>query len=166
MWIELPPLWIGLLNGIGIPAAHLLVSWAFSAMPATVFHPDGFCFRRRHWEQRGRIYQRLFRVRRWKTLLPDAATWFNGFAKAKLQSTAPDYLETFIVETCRGESAHWVQLAVITGFILWTPWPFCLIILAYALASNLPCIINLRHTRIRLHGLLTQSGPGTGKRSS
>ena len=157
MWIDLPPLWIGLLNGIGIPATHLLVSWAASAMPATAFHPDGFCFRSRPWEKNGAIYQRVFRVRRWKTMLPDAATWFNGFAKAKLQSTGPGYLRAFIIETCRGEFAHWVQLIMIAGFILWTPWPYATIILAYALFSNLPCITNLRHTRIRLRGLRSRT---------
>ena len=57
-----------------------------------------------------RLYERVFLVRRWKHLLPDAAPWFGGVAKAKLQSAEPAYLDTFAAETRRGEFSHWLQL--------------------------------------------------------
>ncbi len=154
MWIELPNLWIAILNCLGIPAAHLLVSWWASALPSSRFHPDSLLFRHRLWERGGSFYQKVFRVRSWKHRLPDAATWFGGIAKRRLESTGRRYLETFAIETCRGEFAHWLQILVISGFILWTPWPYSPVIIAYALLSNLPCVINLRHTRIRLLDLL------------
>ena len=70
--------------------------------------------------------------------------------KKKLQSTEPDYLRKFILETRRGEFSHWVQWILITSFIAWNPFPANLIIIAYAFASNVPCLVNLRHTRQRL----------------
>ena len=157
MWIELPKLWIAVINCLGIPAAHLLVAWLSSRLPATTFHPEGFLFRTRAWERSGFLYQRVFHVRRWKHRLPDAAPWFQGFAKGKLSSTDPAYLQTFITETCRGELSHWLQVIAISGFTIITPYPASLAIIAYSLLSNLPCIINLRHTRIRLKQILNHS---------
>ena len=55
----------------------------------------------------------------------------------------------FIRETRRGEAAHLAQLVVISGFSLWTPWPWALVILAWALASNLPCLALQRYNRLR-----------------
>jgi len=153
MWIELPKLWIAVINCLGIPAAHLGIAWASTRVPATAFNPDGLFFRTGWWERGGRLYERLFLVRRWKHLLPDAAPWFRGFAKGQLRSTDPAYLKTFATETCRGESSHWIQLLVIGSFILWTPFPAALVIIAWSLLSNLPCIINLRLTRIRIQAL-------------
>jgi glycosyl-4,4'-diaponeurosporenoate acyltransferase len=146
MWIDIPNFWIAVINCVGIAAAHLLIAWGFTRLPASVFHsattgpPRSSC----------RFYERVFFVRRWKGLLPDAAPWFGGIAKAKLKSTDPAYLESFAAETRRGECSHWLQLLTISGFILWTPWPASLGIIAWAFFSNLPCIISLRHTRLRI----------------
>jgi glycosyl-4,4'-diaponeurosporenoate acyltransferase len=96
------------------------------------------------------VYEKVFFIRRWKHLLPDGAPWFDGFPKKKLESTEPGYLRKFILETRRGEFSHWLQIIAITGFIAWNPFPANLIIISYALASNLPCLLNLRHTRQRL----------------
>lgn len=149
MWIELPGLWIALLNGLGIPAAHLLIAWGCTRLPTTLFRSrrpplPGGSFR---------LYERLFLVRRWKALLPDAAPWFGGIPKGRLQSADAAYLDTFAAETRRGEFSHWLQMIVISTFILWTPFPAALVIIGWALVSNLPCIISLRHTRLRILNL-------------
>jgi len=149
MWIDLPHLWIAILNCLGIPAAHLLVAWGSTRLPSSVFRARSG----RPPARDGRLYEKLFLVRRWKHLLPDAAPWFGGIAKATLQSADPAYLDTFAAETRRGEFSHWLQLLVISAFILWTPFPAALAIIAWAILSNLPCIINLRHTRLRIRHL-------------
>lgn len=154
MWIDLPNFWIVVLNCLGIPAAHLIVAWWSTRLPADAFLPSGFLFRTRAWEHDGNFYQRVFLVRRWKDHLPDAAPWFRGFAKDRLRSSDRGYLQTFMIETCRGEFSHWIQIIAINLCLLWTPNPACLIIVAYSLLSNLPCIINLRHVRARLQGVL------------
>lgn len=107
-------------------------------------------FRTRRWERGGAIYGNMFFMRKWKSLLPDGGAWFGGFAKSRLKSRDVAYLQRFQIETCRGEFAHWLQLGLILCFILWTPWPFSLVIVLYGFLSNLPCIMNLRHTRARL----------------
>ncbi len=153
MWIELPPIWIYSINILGIPTVHLLVAWWSHKKPISSFDPLSPLFCSRSWEANQRIYEFL-KVRIWKNLLPDAAAWFSGFAKASLNSTDPDYLRIFVKETCRGEESHWLQLLLILPFVLWTPFPQSVIIIVYAFFSNIPCILNLRQTRLRIQKLL------------
>ncbi len=153
MWIELSNVWVAVLNVAGIPAAHFGLSWLFTRMPASWFRPAAFPFARWPGESAG-TYDRWFRVKRWKHLLPDAAGWFGGFPKAGLRSRDAAYLEQFRIETCRGEAAHWAQWLVISGFIIWTPWPWALVLPVYAILMNLPCILLQRQNRLRLGRLL------------
>lgn len=146
MWLEFSNLTITLLNCLGIPAIHLSIAWFCEQLsddrftrpiPEKITAPSA-------------IYEKVFLIRRWKHLLPDGAPWFDGFPKKKLESTEPAYLRKFILETRRGEFSHWLQLFAISGFVAWNPFPANLVIIAYAVASNLPCLLNLRYTRLRL----------------
>lgn len=151
MLLELSNLWIVILNVIGIPAIHLGISWIYTQMPQERFNTQSFLFKTRGWEKGGRIYQKLFRIRKWKHLLPDAAPWFHGFAKGKLSRRDPDYFRAFIAETCRGEAAHYAQIPGIMLTLIWNPWPVAAIVMiVYAFLSNLPCLILQRFTRARL----------------
>lgn len=150
MFVEIPPTLILLLNVFGIPSAHLLVAYWSIHLPNEFFQPRSFFFETRSWEKKGKIYERVFQVRKWKDRLPDGASWLAGFAKNSLQSRDPIYLEKFTIETCRGEFSHWIQTIVILAFVVWNPFPANLIIITYAILSNLPCIISQRHTRCRL----------------
>jgi len=146
MWLELPNIYIIVLNVIGIPTAHLLIAWWSNGLPSRWFQfPLPNTAKKPH-----SFYQKLFFLRRWKNILPDAGPWLNAFPKKKLQSTEPAYLRTFILETRRGEFSHWCQILVISAFIVWNPYPANYVIIVYALLSNMPCIINLRHTRKRM----------------
>ena len=155
MLIELSALWLTLLNIVAIPAIHLVISWCFTRMPAKWFDSDSQLFRARSWESGGSIYQSFFRIRSWKGLLPDAAPWFGGFAKGKLKEKNPQYIKDFIVETCRGEAAHYAQIIGIWGMLVWNPWPVAgIVMIVYAILSNFPCMILQRYTRARLQRLL------------
>lgn len=161
MWLELSNLWIVILNALGIPAIHLGVSWWFTKLDRSWFDPSSRLFRERRIEEGGRVYQTLFRIRQWKPLLPDAAPWFDGFAKGKLGSKDPDYLRAFIAETCRGEAAHYAQIPALLLTLIWNPWPVAAIVMiVYAVLSNLPCLILQRFTRARLRALLAAAGTG------
>lgn len=153
MWLELPNLWIGLLNGLGIPIAHFGISWLFTRMPLGWFPPNAFPALP---GETANMLDRIFRIKSWKSHLPDAGPWFGGFAKRNLRSASTEFLTRFRAETCRSEAAHWAQLFVIASFILWTPWPWALIIVAYAILSNLPCILLQRQNRLRLNQILSR----------
>lgn len=157
MWLELPNLWIAVLNLLAVPAIHLGVSWCFTKMERARFDPSAPLFRERPWEAGGEIYQRLFRIRAWKHLLPDAAPWFDGFAKGRLADKDPAYLRAFVAETCRGEAAHYAQVPALLLTLVWNPWPVAAAVMAvYSLLSNLPCVLLQRFTRARLRRFLAE----------
>jgi glycosyl-4,4'-diaponeurosporenoate acyltransferase len=137
--------------------AWLVIQFAISkwvtVLHASWFNPNGWVYRPRRWERGGKFYESLG-VKRWKDRLPDAAPWFKGgFAKATLASRSRNYLDRFAVETCRGELAHWLALMMGPLFFLWNrPWVGWLMV-AYAVAGNIPCIVVQRYNRCRLNRL-------------
>jgi glycosyl-4,4'-diaponeurosporenoate acyltransferase len=107
------------------------------------------------WERGGDAYEHCCAIHRWKDVLPDGGAWFaGGFAKARLARRDPAYLRQFARETWRGELCHWLALCCTPLFFPWNPWWGDLVIAAYAILANLPCILVQRHNRARLQRLL------------
>jgi glycosyl-4,4'-diaponeurosporenoate acyltransferase len=78
--IELPILWIIVLNVGGWLAIQMGFAWAFTQLPVTWFNPgDAFV-----WERRGQFYESVFGIKAWKDRLPDAARWFGSVIQAAL----------------------------------------------------------------------------------
>ncbi len=132
-----------------------LVSWGSSRItwhyPERFLNPNAFMFRTRPWEDNGWIYRRILRVHRWKEHLPEDVILFPaGFPKRRLRGTDPDYLERFILETCRAELTHWIPLVAWPLFWIFNPLRVMPFMLLYALLSNLPCVIVQRYNRPRL----------------
>ena len=152
MWLELSNTWIIVANVLGIPSVHILLSWFCTNAPDRWFDKPT----KRQCTKPHPVYTKLFFIRSWKHLLPDAAPWMNGFPKGNLKSTDTAYLLRFMLETRRGELAHWLQWLVISCFIVWNPYPAYLVILSYAALANLPCILNLRYTRMRMAHVLAK----------
>jgi len=151
----LPIAWTVALNIIPWLVIHMGVSYVVTRLPASRFRPECWLYVPRSWEAGGRLYERLFRIKAWKGLLPDAAPWFaGGFAKQSLQSLDRAYLQRFVRETCRGELAHWITMLCAPVFFLWNPAWACLVITAYALGANVPCILAQRYNRIRFAKVL------------
>lgn len=161
MLIELPWAWIVALNVAGWLIVQVGLAWAFTRMPVTWFDPS----EPRFTEDSGSFHERFLAIKRWKGWLPDGARWFaGGFAKGALAATDPLYLRRFICETRRGELCHWVAVGCAPIFFLWNPWWGDLIIVTYALAANLPCILTQRYNRARFSRLLRRVSLGRQNR--
>lgn len=146
---------IAAVNTLAWPAIQLGLAWAFTRMPDDWFERDAMA---KPCPCEKRFLERVLRVKHWKDRLPDAASWFaGGFAKAKLASHDAEYLRRFIRETRRGELCHWCAIGCVVFFLPWNPWWADLVIAAYAIAANLPCILVQRYNRGRLMKLLARS---------
>jgi glycosyl-4,4'-diaponeurosporenoate acyltransferase len=137
-------------NLLGWPLIHIALGFVALRLPPHLFAEDTWLTTPRQWERDGRFYRDWLAIRRWKTLLPDGAPWLGGFAKKRIHSRDSSYLAQFLLETRRAESAHWCMLCCLPLFFLWNPPWACLVMTAYALAANLPCILAQRYNRIAL----------------
>ncbi|MGD9874078.1 MAG: glycosyl-4,4'-diaponeurosporenoate acyltransferase [Kiritimatiellia bacterium] len=145
------PLRLALTNVAGCLTVQMGIAWGITQLPARLFRPEAWLYRKRGWELNGRLYERFFLIRKWKPLLPDGAALFKGgFPKKSLRDRSPEYFLRFEQETCRGELAHWLQMACAPLFFLWNPpWAGWSIII-YFLLVNFPCVLAQRYNRFRL----------------
>ena len=154
--IELPELWTLALCFVIWPILQVSAALFCLVLPDRFFNRDSFLFKRHRWEAGGRIYERLFRVRRWKHLLPDgAAAWKRrGYQKKHIEDFSADNLRRFWVESARGELTHWLAILPFWAFGFFVPPAVIALMLLYALAVNMPCIIVQRYNRPRVERML------------
>ncbi|WP_018969859.1 hypothetical protein [Rubritalea marina] len=149
MLLELPALWIAVLNVVLIPVLHLGFAWLSLQLPQQWFQ-----LHHNPAHEPSQLYTSLFRVHQWKNILPDGAPWLGGPSKSGIKSHHKQELQQFLAECRRGQFAHWLQALAISTLVIYNPTPANWIILIYAQLSNLPCILNLRHTELRLRVVL------------
>jgi glycosyl-4,4'-diaponeurosporenoate acyltransferase len=130
---------------------HLSVGMSTARMRPNSFDPQSWLYRQRVWERGGKTYKSLLRIKKWKRLLPDGVAVFKGgLGKKRLENPEAAHLGRYILETCRAEFTHWVILLFAFIFFVWNDWWIGLIMVAYGLAANMPCIIAQRYNRMRL----------------
>ena len=123
MLCELSPVWTVVLNLAAWLVIHLGVAWAGTRAPKRLFDPAYPLYRIRSWELNSHFYEVILGIRSWKDRLPDWGGRFRGgFFKRSLETSSPEYLQRFILETCRGEAVHWAVLSMALPFFLWNPW--------------------------------------------
>lgn len=167
--------WTILLDFVAWAAIHTGISYVFLRVPHRVLNPESWLLRTRALEAGGTLYEKLFRVRRWKMLLPSGGAWFrDGFSMKSLESRQPEYLRTWVMESCRAEMCHWAAIPSSLLFFLWNPLPVGFVMILYAIAFNLPCIVAQRYNRPRMLDILrkkdviqfcpqSQADPGSEK---
>lgn len=152
--IELPIGWIIVLDAAAWAFFHLTISFAAVRIPSAWFIDHSHWFWTLPFEQDGRLWQRLFRVKQWKQLIPDGTMFIrSGYDKSKLHGTDASSLDRFIIESRRAEFTHWLSILPAALFFLWNPvWAGWLNV-AYAVLFNGPIIIAQRYNRPRLERL-------------
>lgn len=118
-------------------------------IPARWLDPARWWFRTRRWEHGGEFYKKALGIDHWKAKLP-AFAGLTHFSKKHLDGSDPDYLQRFILETCRSESNHVRAIISVLVFKLWTPLGLWLICVILALIGNIPFICIQRYNRPRL----------------
>ncbi|MDQ0220600.1 glycosyl-4,4'-diaponeurosporenoate acyltransferase [Peribacillus cavernae] len=149
--ISLPVIWIILIDIIAWTFFHLLISVICLKLSSTFFLRESYWFKIFWWEKSGKLWQKLFRVKRWKGLILDGTIFLKkGYDKKGLHGTKISDLKTFAAETKRAELTHWLSILPAPLFFLWNPlWAGWAMIL-YALLFNLPIIVVQRYNRGRI----------------
>ncbi len=158
--IHLSTFWTILLDFAAWFVIHLGIVFIAVRIPVRQFHPEGFFYRSRSWEKDDGLYQKYFKIKRWKKYAPDGAGFIRdrGFPKKQLRNTGNSYLYAFLLETCRAETAHWMLIGVAPLFFLWNRFWVGLFMVMYALIQNLPLIMIQRYNRGRFRHILCRRG--------
>ena len=143
------------------PVLQLAAAHFCHRLPDRVLSPRSWFFRSHDFEDGGRIYQKIFRVRRWKHLLPDGNITRKRprFRKKHLEDFSAENLDRFLVESARAELTHWLAMPFFWVFGFFVPARVIWYMLIYALLANLPCIIAQRYNRPRVQRLLARMKP-------
>ncbi len=128
-------------------------------LPARFFSHDTGLYRTRKFEDGGNFYQKYFRIRRWKHLLPDGGALLGGYRKRHLNDVSEENLHKFLLESRRAELTHWLAMPFFWVFGFFSPIEIIPLMLLYTIAVNLPCIIAQRYNRPRIQRLLRKRQP-------
>jgi len=122
-------------------------------LPERTFDPTHRRYRPFRWERGGDFYRDVLKIDRWKDNLPclDGRTHFS---KKNLTGRRPDYLEQFVIETCRAESNHVTAILSVVVMRVWTPFDLWLVCFVIAIVGNVPFICIQRYNRPRLQRTL------------
>ncbi len=118
--------------------------------------PNGKIFKEKSWEKSGKFYTETLLIKKWKDHLPQHIGR-NGFSKRhliKFSRLSIDYIQEFILETCRAEWNHFMCcfFALISFAI--NSFYYALLFSCISIMTNLPFIFIQRYNRIRLRRLL------------
>jgi len=134
---------------------HLSISYIMT-IPSSEYFKRNFLFDKYFsWEENGEIYDKIFNIKSWKSKLPDGGAAFKkGFKKRQLSERNDDYFKLFLLESKRAEMTHWIMIIASLLFFIWNPLFVGMLMIAYALIINLPCILAQRYNRPRLEKVI------------
>lgn len=129
----------------------IIVTFISTKLPERYYDYRTWIYKERKWEKNGEFYQHVFKVKRWKDHMPEIADFIkSAFPKNSIKEFSHEYIEKFLLESCRAEFAHWcIILSSIIFLVCQGTAAFVFILLA-AILMNAPFIIIQRYNRPRI----------------
>lgn len=144
-----------LLNLLTFFFFSVIITYLSNKMPDHFYSNGNWLLRQREWEKRGEFYQRVFRVKLWKKLLPELGDIVKSvFPKKRIKEYTREYLNKYIFESCKSEMTHWCIIFSTLLFFLWSEFEPAMMIVLLAIILNLPYIIIQRYNRPRIMGMV------------
>lgn len=127
------------------------ITLIFTILPRRLFDYTKWFFRDKKWEDGGRIYQKVFKIKVWKKLMPELSDFIKiVFPKKHIKTFSRKYLSTYLAESCRAELTHWNIFFSSFLFSFWTDTLMTAAIIFMAFILNVPFIIMQRYNRPRI----------------
>lgn len=127
---------------------HLLVLFLCKVLKNGFFNYTKYMYKEKYWEDNGFFYSKRLKIKLWKDLLPQYISK-GGFSKKSLDSLSLEYVDRFILETCRGEWAHRKCMLVSIVLLLINRLMAGLFWGSLVVFVNLPFVCIQRYNRIR-----------------
>jgi glycosyl-4,4'-diaponeurosporenoate acyltransferase len=131
---------------------HAAVFLACVKLPNSRFSPAKERFSARPWEHGGRWYRDKVKIQLWKDRVPQYIGK-DGFSKEHFTDLSIDYIDSFILETCRGEWMHLKNCICVIVTLFINPLLVGIVFSFFILLGNLPFAMIQRYNRFRLQVL-------------
>lgn len=131
---------------------HAAVFLACIKLPNSKFSPAKERFSPRSWEHGGRWYRDKLKIQLWKDKVPQYIGK-EGFSKEHFTDLSIDYIDSFILETCRGEWMHLKNCICAAVVLLINPLLVGLVFSFLIFLGNVPFALIQRYNRFRLQVL-------------
>lgn len=128
---------------------HVAVFLICVKMPKSAFDPTKGRYAPKEWEHGGRWYRDTLKIQIWKDRVPQHIGK-NGFSKRHLTEMSIDYLDQFILETCRGEWMHMKNCICAIVTLLINPLLVGIVVTFLIMLANAPFAAVQRYNRFRL----------------
>ncbi len=149
--------WLIIINIFAWGFLHYFISYLCFKIPLNYFKKDNQLFRIKSWEHSGKLWQKLFRVKKWKSrIIEGSSIAKQSYDKSHLHGQRGSDLAIFAAETRRAELTHWLLIIPAPLFFLWNPVWAGWVMIIYALVANLPFIVVQRYNRGRIVGILNK----------
>lgn len=145
----IPPLDMLIWNIMIVAAWHIVVFIACVKLPPSTFDASKSRYQSRAWEHNGRWYKDKLKINLWKDRVPQHIGK-GGFSKEHFTDVSLEYLDQFILETCRGEWMHLSNCICAVVVFLINPLFPGLLFSFLILLGNLPFALIQRYNRFRL----------------
>ena len=128
---------------------HLVVLALCKMLSNGFFDYNKYIYKIKSWENNGFFYSKRLKIKLWKDLLPQYVS-NGGFSKKNLDSLSLEYVDRFILETCRGEWAHRRCMLVALLMLVINRLLAGVVFGTLVVFVNLPFVCIQRYNRIRL----------------
>lgn len=118
----------------------------------TAFDPNRKMYMPHKWENNGKFYNDVLKINRWKDFLPQHIGK-DGFSKDHIDDISLEYIDEFIMETCRGEWNHSINCMFTVVLFLINDFFIAILFMIFLFIGNVPFIIIQRYNRFRLQKL-------------
>jgi glycosyl-4,4'-diaponeurosporenoate acyltransferase len=130
---------------------HLVLFFCCLWAPNSTFDASKSRYAPRAWERGGRWYRDTLKIQIWKDRLPQHVG--KGFSKRHFTDNSVEYLDEFIMETCRGEWMHLKDCLCAIVVLIVDPIVVGLLMTLLILIANVPFAAVQRYNRFRLQVL-------------
>ena len=143
---------VTLLNFILMLTWHIVTLIICRCLKTSYFNPEKYLYKQKKWEKNGKFYVKILKIKKWKDHLPQFVSK-KGFSKRTLLGQSErhnEYINRFIIETCRAEWNHIVCCCYFTVSFFINSFLYGLIFSLVPVICNLPYVAIQRYNRIRL----------------
>lgn len=149
------------LSFLKIFSINMLIFMIFSLIITFLRFPDCFynykngIYKGRKWENNGDFYQTVFKVKSWKSHIPELADFIKFiFPKKFIKEFTDEFLSKYLLESCKAEFVHWCNIFSSTMFLIYEGVSTFTYMLVIAIILNTPFIIIQRYNRPRIISIM------------